>query len=1463
MEVGEIPSMDVENRIVTGGKKKSSRRSSILKTSQSPIKGVLEDIDLNAVSEKGDRKSKRSSGRRVSFAPKNEVKEFCKDYDDHHFMPMLHSEYRPPTTDIKGLESLLSGNIQSREQQFANQNTTLNEPDGCMEFTLCQPFSDGGQLSATKHQFDGPPNPLSQTVIDADTIDLTCHGKGFVSVNPASFLKSLSSNQENVAQKSFTGSQWNETDNEEGCVEMTECHGNLLTIAVQKKRRSIVQPSDLDVTQCFSAPIITRESHHPHSIEREDEGGSIEMTECHGKLMTTAVQKKRRSIVQPSDLDVTQCFSAPIITEQNYHSHSSQSTEDPVVGKAQAWGNQSCYNGVSPSPCKDDNRGIEMTECHGGINLTVPEKKKARKSILVPADVDVTQCYNGPIATETINPTSFQNSIYNTQPTSNQHQARKDVSYNTQKNIFKGDKLSWEEQEQSVLDVDLTVCAGKGLLVGDGEEGEMVQSEDVDLTICTGKGLLPLDAEDESSPSLNNPSHFDLTVCEGAFLKGSDDERGEDGKAESPMTVGELESGPRFNYSNATDLGINRSRTMMASNYDGDTSFTDLEPKSREWLSQTAPLPGQTTSLPPERFSKTQFMKNDLDASFNPSSQRALLPNSSLSKSHYMERELNSTFDASSQMTTKAAQNLSKAHYMERELDSTFDDSSQMTSKAASSLSKSHYMERELNSTFDALNQMTSKATPRLSMSHYQSQTASQPSVSLPTTQNMQNDSDSAPGSPVPLPSRKRTLEDTEIPSQERNIDDKPPEAIKNRDTKSSQIQQWLCQTALAPAPSSMTGKFLQKAPITCTSFATSSAFNLLGTFSSKKQKLAEVNDDITKAEETQVDLEPAQSTVEPQSLEFTDNTNHIRNDTYDLNKEEFPQECLLSEGDDDLTPAKPVAETTAVSPGSVIEPGVNVAPSSSPVNESDPLPITAPPDAAAATGSGISPAVSIIQDSPVGPSRSSCLKRNLSTICEESPGRTPSSKKKQIKVAELLSMSGIFFDTRVTSRRSTVAFLEKMEKPKTISEAICMSYIIKPKAEQYLTVCDEVEKELTELRAASEFVVQQLDASDSGILQIAGAAGDFEQSDLADQLNDLHIACKKLAKKKWSEKKKTLKRRVAHSLKEYHNMLSSDLGTLSETLSVANDCAKLLCDVEAELDAGLARIHAENTSEENVDPSSADSNDLGKESPELLALEEELSKREAYRQELTSEKEALTREKNGLEREEIECEELVLRLGGNAPFGDNTDELEHKYKLLNELSEWTLEEWEPARLARFTFLNSTLDLNVTFGDTLPDGSRHVQSISLISALSESSKSGPRLAHALIQDSIADTTLQKMCPTSSSLEKVLHHVSGPVITARKLADEVFLLPFTHIVHVQGTSLFVEFFSLQKLMRFIVQFTFDINSYPDLVVFNVTKKIGKFDPQEVHNSLEAVSSGGHYLTRLVDAADAFLSGKAAS
>jgi len=121
-----------ENRIMIGGKRKSSgRRSSILKGSKSPLKvGALEELDPNSLDNESRSKSKRarqSTGRRVSFAEKNEIKEFFvedwqsawkKEVEQNNLQMANNpsqSGYREPANSIKGIDTLLRGSIQDDE----------------------------------------------------------------------------------------------------------------------------------------------------------------------------------------------------------------------------------------------------------------------------------------------------------------------------------------------------------------------------------------------------------------------------------------------------------------------------------------------------------------------------------------------------------------------------------------------------------------------------------------------------------------------------------------------------------------------------------------------------------------------------------------------------------------------------------------------------------------------------------------------------------------------------------------------------------------------------------------------------------------------------------------------------------------------------------------------------------------------------------------------------------------------------------------------------------------------------------------------------------------------------------------------------------------------------------------------------------------------------------------------------
>ncbi|KAJ7380404.1 protein localization to kinetochore [Desmophyllum pertusum] len=481
-------SEDSENRIVIGGKRKSSsRRSSILKATKSPIKpGVLEDLDPNTLDDNGrskSKKSRRSSGRRVSFAEKNDIKEFfvedwksawAKDAEKNNLqVPSSASqgEYRDPAESIQGLESLLKGDIQADDGQV--RKVEIQE----MPEVQYSQLSEANQHSAVTYDR----GILLQTITQDHTqhtlpLDVTdCHGPGIIGASHIS-REISSTNPSEQAEE----------------MEYTKCHSSLLPLSTstkgdQKESFSDDTTIELDVT-CTQQEISFRD--YPDA-QLSSPGSLEENGKMDSRSFLMSLELKPLC-TQTDEVTHTKDFSTPTGISNAYLKRRPLGEITAAQISMKSKHSDGALNGTQPVPESTFDENVELTACHSYKILDSSIQKTKRRSIYESADIDVTSCY-GP---------GLMKSLDNHGP--DQVSGRRSqtsgvtTDLNASRNSFETESLP-----ECTAQLDITNCYGDGIL--------------------SGKPLLALGA-DQTVFTTNSTDSLDLTECqvqEGQDITGS------------------------------------------------------------------------------------------------------------------------------------------------------------------------------------------------------------------------------------------------------------------------------------------------------------------------------------------------------------------------------------------------------------------------------------------------------------------------------------------------------------------------------------------------------------------------------------------------------------------------------------------------------------------------------------------------------------------------------------------------------------------------------------------------------------------------------------------------------------------------------------------------------------------------------------------------------------------------------
>lgn len=532
-----IPSSDSENRITIGGKRKSSgRRSSILKGSKSPLKtGALEELDPNSLdndSRSKSKKSRQSSGRRVSFAEKNEIKEFFvedwqaawkKEVEQNNLQTANNpsqSEYREPAKSIQGIDTLLKGNIQ-------DENIPLYELGG----NQIMPEAQFGQTSEVhtdqiKKCESCPFVDTSEVVKTPGTANITlCKG---VTVNATDSLFS-------TAKPRSSSPQMIEEMEHTICIDSNQPLLDKFTAADSGDQTMIFESDaavELDIT-CTSKEQEVLFCDNPgaplSSSINSEEAGKMDSTAFLMSLKATPSINNPTSTQKEIEMsDKTDC--RPLLISSKSNISISENSEvlpfkdntaySDKVGiscprkplgeitdvRSSSEGTQHVgWNGaylLEEEPLCDD---LELTTCQSYGPLDRTMQKTKRRSIYEASCMDITSCFSPGF----VNSSEQQDTSKKTSYTGRSLGATCSSSYITctsseiETSCLVGEKTTdhnKEDVEGQTSHLNMTCCYGRGILpkksllgsVTDqtlvyGTKGE--NADPLDLTVCQGEGV--------------------------------------------------------------------------------------------------------------------------------------------------------------------------------------------------------------------------------------------------------------------------------------------------------------------------------------------------------------------------------------------------------------------------------------------------------------------------------------------------------------------------------------------------------------------------------------------------------------------------------------------------------------------------------------------------------------------------------------------------------------------------------------------------------------------------------------------------------------------------------------------------------------------------------------------------------------------------------------------------------------
>nr|XP_014340921.1 PREDICTED: protein CASC5 [Latimeria chalumnae] len=284
-----------------------------------------------------------------------------------------------------------------------------------------------------------------------------------------------------------------------------------------------------------------------------------------------------------------------------------------------------------------------------------------------------------------------------------------------------------------------------------------------------------------------------------------------------------------------------------------------------------------------------------------------------------------------------------------------------------------------------------------------------------------------------------------------------------------------------------------------------------------------------------------------------------------------------------------------------------------------------------------------------------------------------------------------------------------------------------------------------------------------------------------------------------------------------------------------------------SEIDCCLASLEMETL---NLDTCAVDDDLVAEQELELQVKEREL-------EELSTRNKDFQSELVDLEKQKVEC------IGRKKELQTKTANCEEYLEEYRRLSDWKLQEWQESQ-AYFTFLYNSLELTVTFGETL-DGvefvdkpCKKIESVNFDSQLDDDiAPSYTLLVHRLVFQFIKQKGIwQETYPTQRHLPALLHDLSLVVSGCRLLGEEIHYLSrwggkFNILkTDVHGNNVSFLFASVIAHSKFEITISLT-PGYPDAPLqFMFRNHIGNLSQSHLSKVISDVQPGSSYLKRVV-------------
>ncbi|XP_044233459.2 kinetochore scaffold 1 [Ursus arctos] len=449
-------------------------------------------------------------------------------------------------------------------------------------------------------------------------------------------------------------------------------------------------------------------------------------------------------------------------------------------------------------------------------------------------------------------------------------------------------------------------------------------------------------------------------------------------------------------------------------------------------------------------------------------------------------------------------------------------------------------------------------------------------------------------------------------------------------------------------------------------------------------------------------------------------------------------------------------------------------------------------------------------------------------TICEESLKEKLKDGKITIKEFFILLQVHILIQK---PRQSNLPAKFTINTPPTPEDLMLSQYVYLPKIQIYREDCEALHQKIEELKLSALNQDKLLTDVNRNLWEKMRHSSDEELKVFGIYLNKIKSRFTKMTKVFTHQGKVTLYSKLVQSAQNEREKLQIRIDEMDNILKKIENS---LTEVE---------IETKNLEDEEKD------SPLEEWDSEMRAAEKEL-------EQLKTEEEELQR--NLLELE-VQKEQTLAQIDF---VQKQTDKIEELLDQLS-LSEWEVIEWSDDQ-AIFTFLYDTIELTITFGETvvglpfLNKAYRKIVDLNFQSLLDED-KAPPSslLVHKLIFQYIEEQeSWKKKCTTQHQVPKMLQEISLVVSRCRLLGEEIEFLkrwgPNYNLMNIDvtNTELRLLFSSSTAFAKFEMTLPLSVHFPTVPLPFSIQNHLGNIGQDEITAILAKVPLEDNYLKNVV-------------